>query len=346
MLPILLFALTNLIISLISIKQCGCNDVVADSIDGLSTEIFRGYLKKEYLLIKPYQGGGMEIPNWNIFGSVMVSQNQIRLTPDIQSRNGAIWNKYPCTSSDWELIINFRVHGSTGALFGDGLAIWYVQQPGLLGNVFGSNDYFRGLGIFLDTYSNHNGPHKHSHPYISAMVSNGTLHYDHDSDGTHTQLGGDHTGCEAKFRNKDHDTQILIRYVGDTLSLFTDISDQRVWTKCMKIDGVHLPTNYHFGISAGTGDLSDNHDVISIRMFEQEYVRIEGSEQGKRESIDPFAESVSAPRDHVVDKRPSKLGWIGTIFLIIVAIVLIVGVLGFGLFFFQQRQERSRKRFY
>lgn len=28
-----------------------------------------------------------------------------------------------------------------------------------MGPVFGGKDYFRGLGIFLDTYSNHNGPH-------------------------------------------------------------------------------------------------------------------------------------------------------------------------------------------
>lgn len=89
----------------------------------------------------------------------------------------------------------------------------------MVGDVFGSKDYFRGLGIFLDTYSNHNGAHSHSHPYISAMVSNGSLHYDHDSDGTHTALGNEHTGCEAKFRNKEYDTQILIRYVGDILSV-------------------------------------------------------------------------------------------------------------------------------
>ena len=28
-----------------------------------------------------------------------------------------------------------------------------------LGPVFGSKDYFMGLAIILDTYSNHNGPH-------------------------------------------------------------------------------------------------------------------------------------------------------------------------------------------
>lgn len=45
------------------------------------------------------------------------------------------------------------------------------------------------------------------------MVNNGSLHYDHDRDGTHTQLAG----CEAKFRNYNHDTYISILYKDDTL---------------------------------------------------------------------------------------------------------------------------------
>jgi mannose-binding lectin 2 len=31
------------------------------------------------------------------------------------------------------------------------------------GPVFGNMDYFQGLAIILDTYSNHNGPHNVSH---------------------------------------------------------------------------------------------------------------------------------------------------------------------------------------
>ena len=31
---------------------------------------------------------------------------------------------------------------------------------------------------------------QHDHPYISAMVNNGTIHYDHDRDGTHGQMSG------------------------------------------------------------------------------------------------------------------------------------------------------------
>ena len=45
------------------------------------------------------------------------------------------------------------------------------------------------------------------------MVNNGTLHYDHDRDGTHTQLAG----CVAKFRNLEHDTYLSIKYDKDVL---------------------------------------------------------------------------------------------------------------------------------
>lgn len=46
------------------------------------------------------------------------------------------------------------------------------------------------------------------------MVNNGSLTYDHDRDGTLTQL----SGCEAKFRNVDHETRIRIKYENDVLS--------------------------------------------------------------------------------------------------------------------------------
>lgn len=35
----------------------------------------------------------MEIPYWEIVGSTMVTQHQVRLTADIQSLKGGIWNK-------------------------------------------------------------------------------------------------------------------------------------------------------------------------------------------------------------------------------------------------------------
>ena len=56
---------------------------------------------------------------------------------------------------------------------------------------------------------------QHQHPYVSAMINNGSLHYDHDTDGTHTQIAG----CEAQFRNKNYDTHMAIRYEDNTLKV-------------------------------------------------------------------------------------------------------------------------------
>jgi mannose-binding lectin 2 len=93
---------------------------------------------------------------------------------------------------NWEMLLQFSVHGSGKALFGDGFAMWYTKNKNVKGPVFGNQDYFTGLAIFFDTYSNHNGEHSHEHPYISAMINNGSIHYDHDRDGTHSQVSGCH----------------------------------------------------------------------------------------------------------------------------------------------------------
>lgn len=96
------------------------------------------------------------------------------------------------------------------------------------------------------------------------MVNNGSLTYDHDKDGTLTQLAG----CEAKFRNIDYDTYLSIRYESDVLTVSTDIENKGQWKQCFSAAGVKLPTGYYFGASAETGDLSDNHDVFSFKFYE------------------------------------------------------------------------------
>ena len=48
----------------------------------------------------------------------------------------------------------------------------------------------------------------------------------------------------------------------------TDFSNKAAWKECFSVKDIKLPTGYYIGISATTGDLSDNHDVLSIRLFE------------------------------------------------------------------------------
>ncbi|CAL8140502.1 unnamed protein product [Orchesella dallaii] len=209
------------------------------------------YLKREHSLSKPYQGSGWQIPNWDFQGSTIVTNQYIRLTPDTRSQQGSLWNAAPVRMHNWEVQLQIKVHGRGKDLFGDGMVFWYSRDRMIPGPVFGSKDYFLGMGVFVDTYSNHNGPHNHQHPYVSAMINNGTMHYDHDRDGTHTQLAG----CDAKLRNVDQDTWLAIRYENDALTVSTDFLGKNAWAPCLRVEGVKLPTGYYFGLSAATGDL-------------------------------------------------------------------------------------------
>jgi len=52
------------------------------------------------------------------------------------------------------------------------------------------------------------------------MVNNGSLHYDHDRDGTHTELAG----CVSSFRKIEREAYLAVRYEMNKLTvIFSDI---------------------------------------------------------------------------------------------------------------------------
>ncbi|XP_041476999.1 vesicular integral-membrane protein VIP36-like [Lytechinus variegatus] len=302
------------------------------------------FLKREHSLMRPYTGAGASLPMWDIMGNTMVTNSYIRLTPDHQSMRGAVWNQVPNKSPNWELHLHFSVHGSGKTLFGDGFAIWYTKERMKDGPVFGNMDYFTGLGLFFDTYSNHNGPHNHAHPYISAQINNGTLHYDHDRDGTHTELDG----CHAPFRNKDHNTHVAIRYFQNRLTVMMDISGEGKWQHCVDQERIILPTGYYFGASAATGQLADNHDIHSVKVYELESVDLDKNTDYSK--LTPSAQYFAPPRDHVDDPqgafKNATLSW-KRMFLILFCIILGIAVcIIVGVVVFQRKQDYQRKRFY
>jgi len=305
-----------------------------------------GYYKREHSLVAPYQGSGMDIPYWEFGGHTVVTSNYIRLTPDRQSKQGMLWNTVRTRMHNWEMVVHFQVHGSGKTLFGDGFAIWYTKERAETGPVFGNRDYFTGLGVFLDTYSNHNGEHDHEHPYISAMINNGSLHYDHDRDGTHSQIAG----CAAKFRNANYDTYIAISYINRQIVVLLNIDGEREWKPCFMVKDIDLPTGYYFGASAATGDLADNHDIISIKVYDVDIPQEEEGTQGVEldwSTVMPFAKSMEPPRAHVEDNKP----WIGAntyrAISIGMIILLVVGVLAvIGGVAFLKNQQKSRKHFF
>ncbi|XP_043219096.1 vesicular integral-membrane protein VIP36-like [Amphibalanus amphitrite] len=305
------------------------------------------YMKRENSLIRPFHGSGSSLNNWELRGSAFASDTFIRLTPDARSMQGGLWNRHPCYSRNWEMEVHFKVFGSGKDLFGDGFAIWYVRDPstcpgGAHCSVFGSNDYFVGLGVILDTYNNYNGVHNHEHPYISAMVNNGTLHYDHDRDGTHTQVAG----CSAKFRGREHDTYVKIKYADDTVTVYTDVENRRAWSQCLTAPGIILPTGYYFGITAATGDLTDTHEIYSVRVYDLDSPDQDPAVNKERANVLPSASFFEAPRDHVDDPKPSMMSGFKKLFLILVGVIVVCGAIFIGGIFYVKQNEHSRKRLY
>jgi hypothetical protein len=67
--------------------------------------------------------------HWRLKGHAIATDRYIRLTHDSQNQSGAIWSNHPVTYPDWEVQIQFKIHGSRNDFFGDGLAFWYVREP-------------------------------------------------------------------------------------------------------------------------------------------------------------------------------------------------------------------------
>ncbi|KAL2100417.1 hypothetical protein ACEWY4_004811 [Coilia grayii] len=311
------------------------------------------FLKREYSLSKPYQGiGSSHSSHWELMGDAMVTIDQVRLTPDVQSKQGAVWSRLPCHLKDWELQVHFKIHGQGKKnLNGDGLAIWYTKDRMESGPVFGNKDNFTGLGVFVDTYPNeekyleakqkrYTPRSERVFPFVIVMIGNGTISYDHDRDGRPTELGG----CNAMVRNLNHDTFLFIRYVRRRLTVMIDIEGQHEWRDCLDIPGVRLPQGYYFGASALTGDLSDNHDLISLKLYQLTVLRSKLEEEEEEEEIKvPSVDNVDLLKPYIHDEEVSGIAIFFTVLFSMLGLLLLIVV---GLVVYSHWTESRRKRFY
>ncbi|XP_054720655.1 VIP36-like protein [Uloborus diversus] len=315
-------------------------------------------VKKENSLNGPYEGRAENLQYWDLTGNAQLGEKYIRLTTDEPNKHGAIWNNFPVLSKDWEFQVQFQIHGKGVHLNGDGLAIWYVRDALHSGPIFGSKDYFSGLGLFVDTFDNAATPHQHRHPYISAVVNDGSFPYDHDEHGTQGQIGA----CHIPVRNLEHTVKVAVSYMNDALTVFFDAEGLGQWKPCFRAVGVHLPSGYHFGISASTGQYSDNHDVISVTSLnldspDKPYV--------DRSNVIPLAEFIEVPikpLKEVVEEGPETKEPSGTeeiiddggqstsllkkaIYIGGIAVILIV-IISLYKKYSAQRKERMQKRLF
>ncbi|XP_015675280.1 protein ERGIC-53 [Protobothrops mucrosquamatus] len=186
------------------------------------------------------------VPFWTYSGNAIPSTDQIRITPSLKSQKGSVWTKSKSIFEYWEIEVTFRVTGR-GRVGADGLAIWYTEGQGLEGPVFGAADNWNGVGIFFDSFDN------------DAKLS--------VVDGSTQALAS----CQRDFRNKPYPVRAKVVYYQRTLSVLINngfTPDREDYEFCAKVENMVLPSQGYFGISAATGGLADDHDVLSFLTFQ------------------------------------------------------------------------------
>ncbi|KAF9112723.1 hypothetical protein BGX27_002898 [Mortierella sp. AM989] len=216
---------------------------------------------RTHSIYMPYIDQDLQNRWFDFGGDTLVNTNKhIRLTSDTPSQTGYLWSRLPITSSNFQIEFEFKVDGKGDGLVGDGFAVWLTKERAEMGPVFGNRDNFEGLGIFFDTYAN--SRQSHSFPFVMAMLGDGRTSYDNANDGQSNSIGS----CESDFRAKSVPTKARLSYYREsstlTLKLQTKAWDQ--WEDCFTLTDVKLPPIVYLGFTAVTGEVHDNHDIISV----------------------------------------------------------------------------------
>ncbi|NXW25914.1 LMA2L protein, partial [Circaetus pectoralis] len=168
-------------------------------------------------------------------------------------------------------------------------------------------------------------------------------------------------------RNLNHDTFLVIRYVKRRLTVsaacqgrvgsgtmgglrelllsqvLIDIDGKHEWRDCIDVPGVRLPRGYYFGTSSVTGDLSDNHDIISLKLYQLTVERTPEEEKRDREVYLPVVDNLKLPGMEAPLEPMSGLALFLIVFFSLVAIVFAIVI---GVIVYNKWQEQSRKHFY
>jgi len=216
---------------------------------------------RTHSLYAPYIDQDLQNRWWDFGADAYVNTNKhIRLTRQRPSQMGWLWSRLPLTATNFVVEVEFKIASNDGGyLFGDGMAIWLTRDRIQPGPVFGSKDNFEGLAIFLDTYANTR--HGYSFPRVSGMRGDGKTSYNFGNDGDGQVFGA----CSANFRQTNVATKVKVTYVKNS---FLDVKMQfrawDEWTDCFRQENFDLINAPFLGFSAMTGDISDNHDIISV----------------------------------------------------------------------------------
>jgi mannose-binding lectin 2 len=270
--------------------------------------------------------GIRRIDGWKYGGAAGVNEHFVRLTPDRQSKKGWLWNDAKVMADGWSATLRFRISGQGRAMYGDGLAFWFTTDSFYVpGDLHGHSDTFRGFAVIFDTFRNH-AP-GHAHKDILLLTSTGESPVRFDATGT-PPLGCD---ADVRFWEGRQDFSVANRSAArvtfngsdNSVSVYVDARGSGDWRPCIERVPLPLPANWwragglgrgaggaYMGLTASTGDLADNHDLLSLHVGLEDEVAPEGGAAGREGHIAIISSGspeVDAAIRSVVDRETVRL---------------------------------------
>ncbi|KAK9368711.1 concanavalin A-like lectin/glucanase domain-containing protein [Lipomyces kononenkoae] len=196
-------------------------------------------------LSTPISRDKQTIPEWDKLGAVIVETDRVFLTaPGEQGQSGAIWTRNSNSYATWVTELTFRVSG--GERPGGGLAIWYTGQKEQ-GPIYGSRDFWDGLGIFIDSMGGQGNVRGH--------LNDGTINYASLPEPQAQAFAQ----CPLRYRNTG--SMVNLRLTVGSRLLKVEVDGRA----CFETNKVALPPNYYLGVSAASYDKPDTFELFSFK---------------------------------------------------------------------------------
>jgi lectin, mannose-binding 1 len=193
------------------------------------------------------------IPGFSLLGVEYMPQllsDKVVMTPPFGgNKRGALWTENKNTLSDWKANFRFRVAVTDQ---GSGsLQLWYAADgKDKVGTASVSSvSRFDGLAILIDTV---NGKQK-----IRGFLNDGSK--DYKSEANIDSLAFGH--CDYTYRNRG-DPSVLTIKSSSLGGLDVSIDGQ----PCFSTESIRLPPDYHFGMTASSGDPPDSFEVFGFSL--------------------------------------------------------------------------------
>ena len=158
-------------------------------------------------------GGRMVNKWWRHSGHAVLNQNFIRLTPDRQSKKGALWTRKNLGVDSFTSTLKFRISGQGKNFFGDGIGLWVTNSAYYTeGDLHGNQEHFYGVGIIFDTFKNTENLAQHRD--VTILINDGNKNVE-------TMLSTV-TGCNVNVRYHNERADFTAKDASRAQVTFTD----------------------------------------------------------------------------------------------------------------------------